>query len=126
METDNDKSGKIYYNIAEVAEMFNVNQSLLRFWEKEFPQISPKTNARGVRKYQKEDIDLIKLIYYLIKEKGMTIPGARQRLENERKSVRKNYDIATRLKRIREELKRIRKGLDEIPDTDEKRESSIL
>ena len=72
-----DKELKLYYSIAEVAEMFGVNASLLRFWEKEFPQISPRTTGRGIRQYRKEDVETIGLIYHLVKEKGMTLPGAR-------------------------------------------------
>ena len=113
MDTPNDKSKKLCYSIAEVADMLKVNQSTLRFWEKEFPQIVPKTNARGVRQYKNEDIELLRMIYYLVKEKGMKISSARKRLENERKAVRKNFDITSRLKRIREELKAIRKELDD-------------
>ncbi len=109
-----DKPNKLYYSIAEVAERFNVNQSTLRFWEKEFPQIAPKTNKRGVRQYREEDIELVRMIYYLVKEKGMKISSARQRLINERQAVRKNCDIATRLKHVRDELKAIRKELDKV------------
>ena len=64
MPIHTEKNYKLYYSIAEVAEMFDVNQSLLRFWEKEFPQIAPKTNGRGVRQYRKEDVDTIALIYH--------------------------------------------------------------
>ena len=76
-----DKELKLYYSIGEVADMFGVNPSLLRFWEKEFPQISPRTIGRGIRQYRKEDVETIGLIYHLVKEKGMTLPGARQRLK---------------------------------------------
>lgn len=112
--TPSDKPNKLYYSIAEVAERFNVNQSTLRFWEKEFPQIAPKTNKRGVRQYREEDIELVGMIYYLVKEKGMKISSARQRLIHERQAVRKNCDITTRLKHIRNELKAIRKDLDRV------------
>ena len=63
MPIHTEKNYKLYYSIAEVAEMFDVNQSLLRFWEKEFPQIAPKTNGRGVRQYRKEDVDTIALSF---------------------------------------------------------------
>ena len=71
------KDLKLYYSIGEVAEMFNVNESLLRFWEKEFPVIRPKKNAKGTRQYRKEDLENIRLIYHLVKEKGMTLYVAR-------------------------------------------------
>lgn len=108
-----DKELKLYYSIAEVAEMFDVNPSLLRFWEKEFPQISPKTTGRGIRQYRKEDVEVIGLIYHLVKEKGMTLPGARQRLKDNRESTVHNYELVTRLKAIKEELLAIKKELDE-------------
>lgn len=107
-----DKELKLYYSIAEVAEMFDVNPSLLRFWEKEFSQISPKTAGRGIRQYRKEDVETIGLIYHLVKEKGMTLPGARQRLKDNRESTVRNYEIVNRLKTIKDELLSIKKELD--------------
>lgn len=107
-----DKNYKLYYSIAEVADMFGVNASLLRFWEKEFPQIAPHTNGRGVRQYRKEDVETIGLIYYLVKERGMTLPGARQRLKDKREATLRNYEVVKRLKDIREELVAIRKELE--------------
>lgn len=107
-----DKELKLYYSIAEVAEMFDVNPSLLRFWEKEFPQISPKTAGRGVRQYRKEDVETIGLIYHLVKEKGMTLPGARQRLKDNKENTIRNYEIVNRLKAVKEELLSIKKELD--------------
>ena len=113
MPIHTEKNYKLYYSIAEVAEMFDVNQSLLRFWEKEFPQIAPKTNWRGVRQYRKEDVDTIALIYHLVKEKGMTLPGARQKLKDNKEATIRNFEIINRLKEIREELLSIKKELDE-------------
>jgi DNA-binding transcriptional MerR regulator len=103
-----DKDLKLYYSISEVAQMFDVNESLLRFWEKEFPQLSPKKGSRGVRQYRKEDIETVKLIYHLVKERGMTLPGARQRM----KDNKDNFEIVDRLKTIREELLSMKKALD--------------
>ena len=108
-----DKDLKLYYSISEVAQMFDVNESLLRFWEKEFPQITPKTSGRGVRQYRKEDVDTIALIYHLVKEKGMTLPGARQKLKDNGEATIRNFEIVNRLKDIREELLSIKKELDE-------------
>ena len=107
-----DKELKLYYSIGEVAEMFGVNQSLLRFWEKEFPQISPKTTGRGIRQYRKEDVETIGLIYHLVKEKGMTLPGARQRLKDNKEATVRNYEIVNRLKAIKDELLAIKRELD--------------
>ena len=104
---------KLYYSITEVADMFGVNASLLRFWEKEFPQISPKTANRGVRQYRKEDVETVRLIYYLVKEKGMTLPGARQKLKDNKEATVRNFEIISRLKEVKEELLAIKKELDE-------------
>ncbi len=108
-----EKDLKLYYSISEVADMFGVNQSLLRFWEKEFPQISPKTNSRGVRQYRKEDVETVRLIYHLVKEKGMTLHGARQRLKGNKEETVRNFEIINRLKEIKEELLSITRELDE-------------
>ena len=69
---------KRYYSIGEVAEIFEINTSALRFWEKEFPELSPKKNERGVRKYTPENMELIRQIYHLVKERGFTLKGARK------------------------------------------------
>ena len=108
-----DKELKLYYSIGEVADMFGVNQSLLRFWEKEFPQISPRTIGRGIRQYRKEDVETIRLIYHLVKEKGMTLPGARQRLKDNKEAAIRNYEIVNRLKAIKDELLAIKAELDQ-------------
>ena len=71
---------KLYYTISEVADQLGVTQSLLRFWESEFPDLRPTKNARGVRMYRQEDIDLLKRIKYLTKECGFTLDGAREQL----------------------------------------------
>ena len=71
---------KRYHSISEVAKMLDVNPSLLRFWEKQFKQIQPKTNARGKRAYRQEDIDVIRRIYDLVKVQGLTLEGARNAL----------------------------------------------
>ena len=99
-----DKDLKLYYSISEVAQMFDVNESLLRFWEKEFPQLSPKRGSKWVRQYRKEDIETVKLIYHLVKERGMTLPGARQRMKDNKENTLRNFEIVDRLKAIREEL----------------------
>lgn len=107
-----DKNLKLYYSISEVAEMLGVNESLLRYWEKEFPQLSPKKAGRGVRQYRKEDVETAKLIYHLVKERGMTLPGARQRMKDNKENTLRNYEIVEHLKNIREELLAMRDALD--------------
>ena len=106
-----DKNSKLYYSTAEVAEMFGVEQSLIRYWEKQFPQIAPKIAGRGIRQYRKEDIDTIGLIYYLVKQKGMTLQGARKRLEENPEATVRNYEIVTRLEAIKEDLLAIKREL---------------
>lgn len=107
-----DKNLKLYYSISEVAAMFDVNESLLRFWEKEFPQLNPKKGGRGIRQYRREDIETVKLIYHLVKERGMTLPGARQRMKNNKEATMRNFEIVDRLKAIREELAGMKLALD--------------
>ncbi|MDE6348110.1 MAG: MerR family transcriptional regulator [Bacteroides sp.] len=106
-----DKNLKLYYSISEVAAMIDVNESLLRFWEKEFPQLKPKKGGRGIRQYRKEDVETVKLIYHLVKERGMTLPGARQRMKDNREATMRNFEIVDRLKAIREELVGMRDAL---------------
>ena len=79
---------KLYYTIGEVAEMFNVNTSLIRFWEKEFDVIKPKKNKKGNRLFTPEDIANFKVIYNLVKEQGLTLEGAKKYLKDNRKSVK--------------------------------------
>ena len=106
------KDLKLYYSVSEVAQMLGVSESLLRFWEKEFPQITPKKAGRGIRQYRKEDIDTLKLIYHLVKEQGMTLQGARQRLEvNNKSQTTSNFELLERLRAIREELVGMRDAL---------------
>lgn len=107
-----DKQLKIYYSIGEVAQMFGITESTLRFWEKEFPQLTPKKAGRNVRQYRKEDIETVKLIYHLVKERGMTLPGARQRMKDNREDTLRRFELVERLKAIREELMNMKLALD--------------
>ena len=98
------KELKLYYSIGEVAKMFNVNESLLRFWEKEFPFITPKKAGGNVRQYRKEDIENIRLVYHLVKEKGLTLQGAKQKLKVSKDTSIRTTEIIDRLLLVREEL----------------------
>lgn len=111
---------KIFYSIKEVADMFNVNQSLLRYWEKEFPNINPNKTAKGTRQYKKEDIEEIRLVHYLVKVKGMTLPGAKQKLKDNRQDIIHTEDIISRLKNIRSELMKLKIEFDELDKEYEK------
>lgn len=95
---------KVYYSIGEVAAMFDVNPSLIRFWEKEFDIIKPHKNKKGNRQFTKADIDNFHLIYHLVKEKGMTLKGAQMKLQKNKEETEHNFEVIKRLKNIREEL----------------------
>lgn len=105
------KVEKLYYSIGEVAEMFNVNTSLIRFWEKNFDIIKPHKNKKGNRFFTKEDIDNLKLIHYLVKEKRLTLEGARKKLAENKEDTKHNFEVIDSLKRIREMLIEIREEL---------------
>lgn len=96
--------GKIYYSVGEVCEIFGVNASLLRFWEEEFPVLKIKKSSRGHRMYTTKDVDNLRLIYYLVKEQGMTLEGARKRLRSNPEGVEHDAAIVERLKNIRNML----------------------
>lgn len=103
---------KLYYSIGEVAAMFNLNESTLRFWEKEFTIIRPRKTGKGTRYYKQEDIEAVRLIHYLVKERGMTLAGARQKLKDNKETTIRQEDIVNRLKQIKTELLSIRDALD--------------
>ena len=108
------KELKKYYGIAEVAEQFDVAESLLRFWEKEFPNINPRKSGRGVRQYTKEDIEEIRLVYNLLKVRGMKIAAAKAVLSKNRKAASETSEIIGRLQSIRAELQEISRELGEL------------
>ncbi|MDX9907330.1 MAG: MerR family transcriptional regulator [Bacteroidales bacterium] len=98
---------KLYYSIGEVAEMFQVNASLIRFWEKEFPIIHPQKNRKGNRMFTTGDIDHLRIIYNLLKERGFTIQGARDYLSKNRSEAEKNHEVVKSLQNIRSLLVRL-------------------
>ncbi len=98
---------KRYYSIGEVASKFNVNASLIRFWEKEFSILKPKKNSKGNRKFTSNDIENFSKIYFLVKEKGYTIQGAKDYLKNNIKSLTK-LDVINKLNEIKSKLIEIR------------------
>ena len=102
---------KLYYSIGEVAELFNVAPSLIRFWESEFDVIQPKKNRKGNRQFTKEDIDSVRTIYHLVKEKGFTLQGAKEMLRNDTKAVKDNMGMIVALKRVRVFLVELREKL---------------
>ena len=106
-----EESLKLYYSIGEVAEMFGVNTSLIRFWEKEFDVIKPHKNKKGNRQFTKADVDNFHLIYHLVKEKGMTLKGAQQQLKNRKDETDLHFEVIQRLKGIKDELLSIKNQL---------------
>lgn len=105
------KIEKLYYTIGEVSKMFDVNTSLIRFWEKEFDIIKPHKNKKGNRLFTPQDVDNFHLIYHLVKEKGMTLKGAEKKLKENRKDTIENFEVIKRLKEIRETLVEIKESL---------------
>jgi len=99
---------KKYFAIGEVAGMFNVATSLIRFWETEFDLIKPKKNRKGNRQFTKEDIDNVKIIYHLVKERGFTLQGAKEMLKSNADQVKgkmEMIDSLTKVKSFLQELK---------------------
>ena len=108
------KQEKILYSIQEAAKMFDVNASLLRYWEKEFDSIRPYKSEKGTRQYREEDIEAIRLVYHLVKEKGLTLAGAKQKLKDNKESVVHTEEIVHRLKSIRSELSALKEEIEEM------------
>ncbi|MBA3986795.1 MAG: MerR family transcriptional regulator [Flavobacteriales bacterium] len=102
---------KRYYNIGEVAKAFEVNTSLIRFWEKEFDILKPKKNAKGNRKFTPEDIYNLELIFHLVKERGFTLEGAKIHLKENKKKTLDNFEIIQKLEFIKKELVKIKEAL---------------
>lgn len=102
---------KRYYGIGEVAKAFNVNTSLIRFWEKEFDVLKPKKNAKGNRKFTPEDIKNLKFIYHLVKERGFTLEGAKTHLKEEKKQSLNKFEIIDKLESIKAQLIKIKSQL---------------
>ena len=104
---------KLYYSIGEVAKAFDVNASLIRFWEKEFEIIQPKKNKKGNRLFTPKDIESFKTIYYLVKVKGYTLEGAKQSL-TKKPSKLEEIDVVTRLENLKDELLKLKMSFEGI------------
>ena len=114
MALNKNKDLKMYYSIKEVAEELSVTETTLRYWESVFPQISPYKGANGVRRYTKEDIKTLRTIYHLVKERGLTLSGAKKQMKNRggMEAAETNGDVIDRLKAIKEELLALKHELD--------------
>ena len=111
MQEINHKKGKIYYSMGEVAEMFDVNPSLLRYWEQEFDILKPHRNKKGNRLFTPKDVDNIRIIYHLLKERKMKIEVARKYIRDYRKEVDRDAEITEHLMNIRAILLEIKQDL---------------
>ena len=102
---------KLYYSIGEVAEMFEVSASLIRFWEQEFEILKPKKNRKGNRLFTPEDIENFRLIYHLVKERGFTLEGARNKIAQNHTQVKEQHDSIQSLLKIRSFLEALKADL---------------
>jgi len=100
LKTDR-KIEKIYYSIGEVADLFEVNTSLIRFWEKEFDILKPQKNKKGNRLFTRQDLDNLRIIYHLVKERGFTLQGAREKLKQNKEDVVRQVEIIDSLNEIK-------------------------
>ena len=103
---------KLYYSMSEVAEMFDVNQSLIRYWESKFDCLRPKKNKKGNRMFRPEDIENFKIIYHLVKECGMTLDGAKRAMKQQgSEKVSRNAELLEKLQSVRAMLIEVREIL---------------
>ena len=102
---------KRYYGIGELAKAFDVNASLIRFWDKEFDEINPKKNAKGDRMFRPDDVKVLQMIYHLVKERGFTLEGAKIHLKEGKKKTLDNFEIISKLEGIKNQLLEMKKGL---------------
>ena len=104
---------KVIFSIGEVAEMIGENTSLIRYWENQFDILKPQKNKKGNRLFTKDDIETVKLIHHLVKERGLTLKGAQQKLKENGDETIHNFEIVKRLQFIKNELIGIRDGMDD-------------
>ena len=115
MAQEKDKKVKLYYSIKEVAQKFDINESTLRFWETEFPQLKPRTQAgTKVRQYTEQDIEQVRLIYNLVKVRGFKLAAARKMLQEDRGGAEKSSEVITRLMNIKKQLLELQKSLNSL------------
>jgi DNA-binding transcriptional MerR regulator len=110
-EDEPQKIEKLFYTIGEVAEMFKVNTSLIRYWEKEFVVLKPKKNNKGNRLFTQKDIDNLHLIFHYVKERGMTLKGAKLKMKENREDTVNNFEAVKKLQEIRRQLIEIKDAI---------------
>ncbi len=111
MEDNISKKEKLFYSIGELADMLGEQTSAVRYWEKEFDIIKPQKNKKGNRMFTPQDVENMKLIHYLLKEKGLTIAGAKRKMSDNPDDIRKNHEVIRSLQGIKEMLVKIRDGI---------------
>ncbi len=92
---------KLFYSIGEVSRMFNVNPSLIRFWEREFEVLKPHKNKKGNRLFTQDDLDNLKIIFHLVKERGFTLQGAKNKLREDKQSLKGNAEVHKSLEKLK-------------------------
>ncbi|MFN8310139.1 MAG: MerR family transcriptional regulator [Chitinophagales bacterium] len=102
---------KLYYTIGEVSQIMNLNASQIRYWESEFESLKPRKDRKGNRIFTKEDIETIRIIHYLTKERGFTIEGAKAQIRNDLGKLRRNMELQRSLTHIREFLIELKDAL---------------
>ena len=102
---------KLYYSIGEVAQMFRVNASLIRFWEKEFDILKPVKNKKGNRMFSQQDVDNLRIIFHLVKERGFTLQGAKEKIKQNKEDTVNNVELDKSLVRIKEFLVELKNEL---------------
>ena len=105
------KIGKLYYSIGEVAGLFDVNASLIRYWEKEFDILKPQKNKKGNRLFTPQDLDNLRIIYHLVKERGFTLQGAKDKLKENKQDVVNKVEVIDSLTRLRSFLLELKEGM---------------
>lgn len=116
---------KSYFTIGEVAEMFGVSTSLIRFWEQEFDILQPKKNKKGNRLFTRKDLDNLKLIYHLVKERGYTLKGAREKLKGNQEQLDRDLQIVDSLQRLKNFLNELKADMDQEAFSDDPLQSTL-
>ncbi len=110
-EEDDDAPRKYYFSMGEVCEMLDVAPSLIRYWHSEFPDIRPLKNKKGNRLFRPQDLETIKLIYHLLKERGFTIQGAKDYLKSQKRISKGDFELIESLKKVRAQLQELKDSL---------------
>lgn len=111
MELEKPKLDKRYYKIKDVAEMLDVPQSTLRFWEKEFDCLRPRRSANNIRYYTPQDIDLLRMINFLVRDRGLKLEAAKEQMRGNRSNVSRRIKAIERLEKVKAELEGLQKAL---------------